>query len=34
MVPPGIRQILLSYVRASWGNKEGAVTVEQIAEQR
>jgi mono/diheme cytochrome c family protein len=25
---------LLSYVRASWGNKEGAVTEEQVAEQR
>jgi mono/diheme cytochrome c family protein len=25
---------LLSYVRASWGNTEGAVTEEQIARQR
>jgi mono/diheme cytochrome c family protein len=25
---------LLSYVRASWGNREGAVTEEQVAGQR
>jgi mono/diheme cytochrome c family protein len=25
---------LLSYVRGSWGNKEGAVTQEQVAKQR